>query len=434
MRTARIFVISILFCVSINVYANLQIIRDAEIEETLAEIVKPIFSVAGLRQESAKIFVINSNIINAFTIGNGYIFVTSELLLHFENPLPLIGILCHETGHIAAGHINRHIGLLQQRANSFMVVMLAGILGAALTGSQDMIALLLGYAMTDERFYLKFSRGEELAADALAVSYLEKLGYSADVLIESFYTFQQMEILNGDANLPVYIMTHPKTNDRISALQKYAKNKRYVAKENTLKKYKRLIIKLKAYLRKPDLSTQIPGDNYSRAIYFHRTGQTKKAIALLQDLLKKSPNDLYYKETLAQTFYESGLLDESIKIYEQILGNNVNILIKIDYANVLIEANKKIDKAISILESAKYMDHLNSDIFRLLAKAYGKKGKEGLSFFMLAQEQIFLHNYKNAHELLVNSLNKLDKKTETLQYKKAKYLKELIERDYKQYL
>jgi predicted Zn-dependent protease len=414
--------------------ANLCIVRDAEVEETLTEMAKSIFKVAGLRPESAKIYVFKSATINAFTIGNGYIFLSSELLLRFKNPLHILGILCHETAHIAAGHINRHISVIQQRSRNFTLAMLAGILGAVVTGSEEAIALALGYAVTDERFYLKYSRGEELAADALAATYLEKLGYGADVLMEAFDVFQRMDILNGEANLPVYVRTHPKTSDRISALQKRTKLKKYTASTELSGKHNRILIKLRAYLKRQNSWMIAPDDDYSKAIYFHRMGKSQEATELLRKLLKTNPNDLYYRETLAQTLYEAGQLEESIRIYEKIYNKDINVLIKIDYANALIEANKNIALAVSILESAKYADYFNSDIYRLLAKGYGKQKKEGLSMLVLAQEQMLLRNYRSAHELLINSLEKLNPKTESALIKKAKYFKELLEREYKEYL
>ncbi|MDR1983030.1 MAG: M48 family metalloprotease [Holosporaceae bacterium] len=412
----------------------MRIVRDAEIEEILTEMAKSIFKVAGLRAESAKIYVINSEAINAFTIGNGYIFINSGLLLKFYNPLHLLSILCHETGHIAAGHINQQISAIQQRSKNFTLAMLAGILGSVVAGSQEAIAILMGYAMADERFYLRFSRVEEFAADALAATYLEKLGYGSDVLIDTFNVFKRIEILNGEANLPIYVRTHPRTDSRISAIQKRAQSKAYKADPELSKKYNRVLVKLRSYLKRLNIGTAVPNDDYSKAIYLHRIGRSTEAINLLQKLCDANPRDVYYKETLAQTLYESGRLDESIQIYEKIYNHNVNILIKIDYANVLMEANKKIDFAISMLESSKYIERFNADIYRLLAKGYGKQNKEGLSLLTLAQEQILLQNYRVAHELLINCLKKLNPKTEASSMKKAKYFKELLERDYEKHI
>jgi hypothetical protein len=52
----------------------------------------------------------------------------------------------------------------------------------------------------------------------------------------------------------------------------------------------------------------------------------------------------------------------------------------------------------------------------------------------LAQEQILLQNYRVAYALLTNCLNKLNPKTEISSIKKAKYFKELLERNYQEYL
>jgi predicted Zn-dependent protease len=178
------------------------------------------------------------------------------------------------------------------------------------------------------------------------------------------------------------------------------------------------------------METIAPGDDYSKAIYFHRIGRSGEAINILRKLCDANPGDIYYKETLAQTLYESGRLDESIRMYEKIYSNDKNVLIKIDYANVLIEANKKIDLAISILESSKYTEYFNADIYRLLARGYGKQNREGISLLMLAQEQMLLGNYRAAQEFLVHCLEKLDPQSEMARIKKAKYFKELLERNH----
>ncbi|GHU13249.1 peptidase M48 [Alphaproteobacteria bacterium] len=416
---------------------SISVIRDAEIEEILAEMTKPIFKAAGLNPETVKVYVVNSDSINAFTIGGGYVFINSGLLLKFKNPTHIIGILCHETAHMAAGHINRLMGALQNRSQNFMAVMIASIIGAAVTGSPDAMALMLGYAISDERFFMRYSRNEELAADALGASYLLKLGYSPSVLTDVFSEFDQMDILNGECNLPVYVRSHPKAADRISAMEKFSGKKpiTVVDEESTKKlieKYNRLRIKLKSHLKAIDCRSDVPTDPYSKLIYFHKIGKTSEALNIVRDLIAANPNDVYYKEAMAQLLYESGKIKEAIEIYKTICNNKTNILIKIDYANALLEHGENIDKAISILESAKYIDYLSEDIFRLLAKAYGKKGREGLSQLMLAHEQMLLRNYPRAYELIKSCLLKLNKKTEASHIKKAKYFKELLERDYNQ--
>jgi predicted Zn-dependent protease len=406
-----------------------RIIRDAEIEETLTDIVKHIFRVAGLRPESARIHIVDDDVVNAFTIGNGDVFINSGLLLKFDNPLHLIGVLCHETGHLAAGHINRLIGAMHSRASNLALATIASILGGAVAGTDCATAILLGYVATDDRTFLHFSREQELAADTLAASYLKKLGYDSRPLIEVFDAFERMEILGGSASLPSYVRSHPKTTDRILAIEKWRTKKKYTVDEKLLKKYKRAILKLKAYLKANDWRQTEPTDDYSRAIYLHRKGKSTEAVKILKKLTCDNPDDIYYNDTLAQTLCESGQLKEAITVYRKIYNKESHTLIKIDFARTLLEADQDVDLAISILESVKYIDYMNSEIFRLLAIAYGKKNRKGLSFLMLAQEQMLLQNYSRAHELLKNSIAMMDKNKDAAHIKKAKYLDELLKRE-----
>lgn len=412
-------------CVGIN------LIRDAEVEAVLTDMVKPIFKVAGLQEKSAKIFVLNSDEVNAFTIGNGYIFVNSGLLLKFKDPIQIIAVLSHETAHIAAGHINRLMAGILNRQRNTTGAMLAGLLATILTGSEKAMAASLGYLMADERFFLRYSRGEEAAADALGASYMEKLGYDLKHMISVFQSFQDDNLLNGGEYIPEYVKSHPDANSRIIALKnrsyKFEKKINENAIRNLTKKYSRILRKLKAFLKDQNL----PEDPYSQAIYFHRCGKISKAITLMKKLSKQNPSDIFYKETLAHLLYESGNLNESIKIYKQIYNRDLNNLIKKDYAEVLVEANHDLEKAIRILEDVKYKLYFDSDIFRLLAKAYGKKNKIGISNFMLAQENLIIGNFSVAERLLDICISQLDKEKENSYIEKAKYLKELIKRNRK---
>ena len=124
------FLRAICLALALLCYENsnaLSVVRDAEIEEILTEFAQSLFKVAKLDPKTAKVYVIDSPEINAFTIGNGFIFINSGTLLRFSNPLEIFAILAHETAHIAAGHINRLIHVLQQRSENFSIAMLAGI-------------------------------------------------------------------------------------------------------------------------------------------------------------------------------------------------------------------------------------------------------------------------------------------------------------------
>ena len=51
--------------------------------------------------------IVQDSTLNAFVAGGQRIFINTGLLLRTERPNQLIGVLAHETGHIAGGHLAR---------------------------------------------------------------------------------------------------------------------------------------------------------------------------------------------------------------------------------------------------------------------------------------------------------------------------------------
>src|ERR1700716_195189 len=102
------------------------IVRDAEIEQLLKEYTQPLLKTAGLAQQKVQPLIINDRAFNAFVADGRRIFVNAGALMDSETPNQIIGVLAHETGHIAGGHLAR---LREQLANATTQSILAMILG-----------------------------------------------------------------------------------------------------------------------------------------------------------------------------------------------------------------------------------------------------------------------------------------------------------------
>ena len=83
------------------------LIRDAEIEGLLRQFAKPVFKAARINPASVTVYVIADDSINAFVAGGQRIFVNTGLFTKTKTPEEVIGVLAHETGHIAGGHLSR---------------------------------------------------------------------------------------------------------------------------------------------------------------------------------------------------------------------------------------------------------------------------------------------------------------------------------------
>src|SRR5256886_11758699 len=106
---------------------GLPIVRDAEIEQLLREYTQPILRVAGLAQQNVQVVIINDRSFNAFVADGRRIFVNGGALMEAETPNQIIGVLAHETGHIAGGHLAR---MREQLASASTQSIIAMILGA----------------------------------------------------------------------------------------------------------------------------------------------------------------------------------------------------------------------------------------------------------------------------------------------------------------
>src|SRR5215207_5606844 len=106
---------------------QLPIIRDSEIEQLLRDYTAPILRVAGLGQQNVQVVLINERVFNAFVMDGRRIFVNVGALYDSKTPNEIIGVLAHEAGHIAGGHLSR---LREQLANAQTASIIAILLGA----------------------------------------------------------------------------------------------------------------------------------------------------------------------------------------------------------------------------------------------------------------------------------------------------------------
>src|ERR1700741_2411126 len=83
------------------------VIRDAETEQLLRDYTQPILKVAGLSKQNIRVVIINDRAFNAFVMDGQRIFVNAGALMESTVPNQIIGVLAHETGHIAGGHLSR---------------------------------------------------------------------------------------------------------------------------------------------------------------------------------------------------------------------------------------------------------------------------------------------------------------------------------------
>lgn len=382
-------------------------IRDAEIEALLRDYTRPIFKTAGLSSRSIDVVLIKNSAINAFVAGGQRIFIHTGLLTEAGTPNEIIGVIAHESGHIAGGHLVRmREEINRATVTSIVTAMLgaAAAAGGALTGNSDVTtagaAIIRGSGGVGQRSFLKYARAQESAADQAAVRYLEATGQSAKGMLTLFDRLSD-QMLVSIRNVDPYAISHPLPRERISLLERLAKSSRYFNREDTPNlqlRHDLMRAKLVAFLGRPGTISRkykfaddsLPA-RYARAIASYRTSNVRRAVADIDTLISSLPKYPYFWELKGQALLESGRAREALKP----LSTAVKLapdqpLLRILLAQALLQTNRAqdVDPAIQQLRRALQTERRSSFAFKQLASAYSKKGQKARAQFYTAQEMI----------------------------------------------
>ncbi len=134
---------------------SISFIRDAETEGDIRLFVTPIFAAAGLDASAVHIYLVNDPRINSFVAGGQNVFINTGLLLRSENPNQVIGVIAHETGHIAGGHLLRSQEEMRNATIKGIIAMVLGAGAAAASHGEGVGGVLAGGAGVAQRSFLR---------------------------------------------------------------------------------------------------------------------------------------------------------------------------------------------------------------------------------------------------------------------------------------
>jgi len=106
---------------------GVSLLRDTEIEGDIRAMMTPVWKVAGLDPDAVHIYLVADDSINSFVAGGQNIFMNSGLVLRAKTPNQLIGVLSHETGHIAGGHLYKGEEAMHNASIEEILAMVAGV-------------------------------------------------------------------------------------------------------------------------------------------------------------------------------------------------------------------------------------------------------------------------------------------------------------------
>jgi len=374
-------------------------IRDAEIESTLRTFYTPILLAAGLEPSAVHIYIVNDPTLNSFVAGGQNIFINTGTIMRSETPNQLIGIVAHETGHIAGGHLIRSEEAMKNATIKTIIAMVLGAGAAAATHNGGAAgAALLGAEGVGLRSFLSFSVAQEANADQAALRFLDKTHQSSRGLLEFFQVLEGQEMLTGMRQAP-YLRTHPLTTQRIDYVRQHVEQSPYSNVTDSsawVELHKRMKAKLIAFLYPPAQAlTYFPETDmsvsarYGRAIALYRFPELKRALELIDGLIRQEPSNPYFHELKGQMLFENGRVADAVAPYREAVRLAPDIaLLRVELGQVEIETeNQSLNSdALTNLKSATQYESRNADTWHFLAIAYGRAGDMGNSALSSPEE------------------------------------------------
>ncbi len=387
---------------------SVPVVRDAEIEALVSDYTTPILSAAGLGKKRIGTIIVNSPSFNAFVDGRR-IFINTGALLQSETPNEIIGVIAHETGHLAGGHQDRLREQLKQAKTMAVIGTLlglgAGIAGAATRNSAIAGAgggIAAGGGEVAMRSLLSYQRTEEAAADRSAINYLNKTKQSAKGMLTTFERFATALSISG-TQVDAYRISHPLPRERIANLSTLAHQSPYFDKkdpESLQIRHDLMRAKIAAYSGGLGSLQRIFRNNprglgarYGDAIYTYLNGNARNAIPKIDALIKEQPKNPYFHEMKGEILIKANNPAGAAAAFKQAaaLDPRKSSLIRMSYGRALMLTGNKanMETAIRELKAGIARDPEFSEGYGYLAQAYGQSGQIGLADLATADQHYY---------------------------------------------
>jgi len=387
-------------------------IRDAEIERIIRGYAAPLLHAAALDEDAFHLYLINSDELNAFVAGGQRLFITTRLLRRSANADQVLGVIAHELGHIAGGHLARMYDALDTAGRTALISQLVGVALGALSGKPGAAVMVGGGGgQVAQRSLLNFSRGQEQAADQAAVSYLDQTGISSKGMLEFLSVLEQQEFLQSNRQ-DAYLRTHPLTRDRIVFVRNHVEKsplRDKPAPAGFEEQHRRMVAKLDGFLADPGSTlNKYKADDravaarYARAIAYYRLADLTRSLPLIDGLIAEEPRNPYFRELKGQVLFENGRLADALPQYEEavrLLPREPLLLTSLAHLQIELNRPELLEPALANVKRALRVERFYPLAWRLAATVYGRRGEMGLSAWSLAEYNLLIGRKRDARAL-----------------------------------
>jgi predicted Zn-dependent protease len=192
--------------------------KDPVLREFVASLGTKIASLSDRPKLEFTFTILDADLVNAFAVPGGYIYVTRGLLEEVTSEAELAVVLGHEIGHVCAWH---SINMIEKQMGYGALTTLGAIVSGFQLGPEAMLMVAQTADLFTNLYLLGYSREYELEADRVGLRYAISAGYNPAAALSFFERLDQLEKQTGTDKWESYFRSHPPTADRIRLSQQY---------------------------------------------------------------------------------------------------------------------------------------------------------------------------------------------------------------------
>ena len=196
-----------------QVNAQLPMVQDAVINSYVNSLGQRIAQTTARADLDWQFRVVNSDVVNAFALPGGFIYINRGVLERASNMSEVAGVLGHEIEHVVRRHSVKQME--QAQGANVGVGILCALTGVCQNGIAAAAINVGGTAV-----FAKFSRTDEVQADEGGFNNVIRAGISPRGMYTFFQKLLAEEQQSGGGNAAAWFADHPGTQDRIADIQR----------------------------------------------------------------------------------------------------------------------------------------------------------------------------------------------------------------------
>jgi predicted Zn-dependent protease len=196
-----------------QVNAQLPMVQDAIINNYVNALGQRIARTTSRADLNWQFAVVNSDVVNAFALPGGFVYVNRGVLSRASNMSEVAGVLAHEIEHVVRRHSVKQME--QAQGANVGVGILCALTGVCNSGVAQAAINVGGTAV-----FAKFSRTDEVQADEGGFNNVVRAGINPRGMYTFFQKLLAEEQQSGNSNVAAWFSDHPGTSDRIADIQR----------------------------------------------------------------------------------------------------------------------------------------------------------------------------------------------------------------------